>query len=86
MDVSDTLDLVVVERDLSWQRTIEPGFEKRGPRVFEQELATDVVLTNACHSRVNHLRADQSRIKVAILNLTPIDGDKFENGAPGGRF
>ena len=41
------LQLVVVEGDLTRAGAVEPGLHERGPRVFQQEAAPDVVLTHA---------------------------------------
>lgn len=38
---------MVVERHLARARAVEAGLHERGPRVFQQEAAPDVVLTHA---------------------------------------
>ena len=51
------LDLVVVERIVSWNRAVEPGFEVGRPVVFEDQISPSVVLADARNPRVDGLAA-----------------------------
>lgn len=48
-----TLQLVIVEGDLSWTGAVEPGLHERGPRVLQQETAPYVILAHPGHPRVH---------------------------------
>lgn len=50
--------VVVVERVVTGQGTIETGLEESGPRIFEHQLAAaQVVLAQSGHTRVHRLAA-----------------------------
>lgn len=51
--VEGTLQLVVVEGDLTRAGAVEPGLHERGPSVLQQEPAPHVILAHAGHPRVH---------------------------------
>lgn len=53
--VESALELIVVEGDLSRAGAVQSSFGESGPCILEQEAATDVILTDACHPRVHGL-------------------------------
>lgn len=48
-----TLQLVIVEGDLSWAGAVEPGLHECGPRVLQQETTAYIVLAHPGHPRVH---------------------------------
>lgn len=53
--VESTLELVVIEGDLSRARAVQPSLGESGPCILKQEAATNVILTDTCHARVHRL-------------------------------
>lgn len=51
--VEGALQLVVVERDLSGARAVEPRLHERGPGVLQEESAADVVLADPRHAGIH---------------------------------
>ena len=50
-------DLIEVERELSWNGTVEPGFEVRCPVLIKNVLATGILLADSCYSRIHRFAA-----------------------------
>lgn len=48
-----TLQLIIVEGDLSRAGAVEPGLHECGPRVLQQETATYIILAHPGHPRVH---------------------------------
>lgn len=51
--VEGTLQLVIVEGDLSWAGAIEAGLHECGPCVLQQETAPHIILAHSSHPRVH---------------------------------